>query len=99
MDMYSVISMVCLSLVETPSGCLYPGDIENGYVIPGKDGDIFPPGKSLQFVCIEGHMRDGVEKVYCLTDETWSDVNPVCLVNEGSKSNKNRNIFIVWYEV
>ena len=83
--MYSAIFMVCLYLVEAPSGCGYPGDIENGHVIPGKEGDIFPPGKKLEFVCIEGYMRDGVAKVYCLTDGAWSDVNPICLVNEGSK--------------
>ena len=53
------------------------------------EGDIFPPGKSLKFVCEEGYSRDGVEKVYCLTDETWSDVNPVCVLNDDSEGNYN----------
>ena len=70
-----------------PSGCAYPGDIENGHVIQGREGKIFPPGKRLEFVCKDGYSLDGVEKVYCLTDETWSDINPVCVLNDDSEGN------------
>ena len=82
---YQHLSLFCLSLAVTQSGCLYPGDIDNGHVIPGKKGDILAPGQSVKFLCKEGYTRDGVEKAYCLTDETWSDINPVCVENEGSK--------------
>ena len=82
---FNLFLFFCLSLVATPSGCLYPGNIENGHVIPGKKGDILPPGQSLEFLCKDGYTLDGAQKVYCQTDETWSDINPVCVVDEGSE--------------
>ena len=64
-------------------------------MIQGKEGEIFPPGNSLEFLCKEGYSRDGVEKVYCLTDETWSDINPVCVLNDNSEGNYNDMLTLV----
>ena len=46
-------------------------------------------------MCEEGYSRDGVEKVYCLTDGTWSDINPVCVLNYDSEGNYNDMLILV----
>ncbi|XP_072019599.1 uncharacterized protein [Amphiura filiformis] len=72
------------------SACKYPGDIQNGHVIPGQAGNIYAPGEKVEFTCADGYMPDGEKQAFCQSDGTWSDENPVCKseddVNECSQT-------------
>ena len=76
------------SLYSAPSitlspGCRHPGNVENGRIIPEiAANDLYPPGKRIEFLCLDDYMLEGDGEAFCQLDSTWSHKKPVCVTGE-----------------
>ena len=52
------------------------GDGGGGGVVGG--GRSLRVGEAVRFSCEAGYELDGVERLDCLEDGTWSDIPPIC---------------------
>ena len=71
-----------LSRIFLEIRCEAPRSLKNGQVRLPEDGG--EGGRSLRvaeavwFSCEAGYELDGVERLDCLEDGTWSDIPPIC---------------------